>query len=70
MSANCYVVHLITRLKLIVIIIATITSIVLNTTVSIKQVVEAQNATDTIDSAGNASWILDKITRILANRIQ
>jgi hypothetical protein len=43
---------------------------VLNTTVSIKQVVEAQNATDTIDSAGNASWILDKITRILANRIQ
>ena len=62
-------VRLTTRLKLIVIIIATITSIVLNTTVSIKQVVEAQNATDTIDSAGNASWILDKITSIIANRI-
>jgi hypothetical protein len=60
MSANCYVVHLTTRLKLIVIIIATITSIVLNTTVSIKQVVEAQNVTDTINSAGNASWILER----------
>ena len=62
-------VHPAIKLKLIVIIIATITSIVLNTIVSIKQVVEAQNAKDTIDSAGNASWILDKITSIIANRI-
>lgn len=62
-------IHLTTKFKIIVIIIATITSVVLGTTVSIKQVVEAQNATDTIDSAGNTSWILDKITSMLANRI-
>ena len=37
------------KLKLIVIIIATITSIVPNTTVSIKQVVGAQNMTYTTD---------------------
>lgn len=62
-------IHLTTKFKIIAIIIATITSVVLGTTVSIKQVVEAQNATDTIDSAGNTSWILDKITSMLANRI-
>ena len=62
-------VRLTTRLKLIVIIIATITSIVLNTTVSIKQVVEAQNAIDTPESTGDTSQILDKIASIIANRI-
>ena len=62
-------VRLTTRLKLIVIIIATITSIVLNTTVSIKQVVEAQNATNTSESSGDTSGILDKITSIIVNRI-
>jgi hypothetical protein len=67
MSANCNVVHLTTILLIITIVI---TIIVLGTTVPIKQVVEAQNATDTIDPAGNASWILDKITSILENRIQ
>ena len=68
MSANYYVVHLATKLKLIVIIIATITSIVLNTTVSIKQVVEAQNTTNTTD-LGDTSGILGKITSTIANRI-
>ena len=43
--------------------------LVLNTTVSIKQVIEAQNATNTSESAGDTSWILDKITSIIANRI-
>ena len=62
-------VQLTTILKLIVVILATITSIVLNTTVSIKQVVEAQNATNTSESSGDTSGILDKITSIIANRI-
>ena len=69
MPTNCNVVHIATKLKLIVIIIATITSIVLNTTVSIKQVVEAQNATNTSESSGDTSGILDKITSIIVNRI-
>lgn len=62
-------IHLTTKFKIIAIIIATITSVVLGTTVSIKQVVEAQNATNTSESAGDTSGILDKITSIIANRI-
>lgn len=69
MFANYYVVYLTTKLKLIIIIVVAITSIVLNTTVSIKQVVEAQNATNTSESTGDTSRILDKITSILTNRI-
>ncbi|MGB7633372.1 MAG: hypothetical protein WBL68_06580 [Nitrososphaeraceae archaeon] len=69
MPTNCNVVHLATKLKLIIIIVVAITSIVLNTTVSIKQVVEAQNATNTSESSGDTSGILDKITSIIANRI-
>ena len=69
MPTNCNVVHLATKLKLIIIIVVAITSIVLNTTVSIKQVVEAQNATNTSESSGETSGILDKITSIIANRI-
>ena len=65
MSTNCNVVHLATKLKLIIIIVVAITSIVLNTTVSIKQVVEAQNATNTSESSGDTSGILDKITSII-----
>ena len=41
----------------------------LNTTVSIKQVVEAQNATNTSESGRDTSGILDKITGIIADRI-
>ena len=62
-------VHLATKLKLIIIIVVTITSIVLNTTVPINQVVEAQNVTNTSGSVGDTSGILDKITSIIANRI-
>ena len=69
MPTNCNVVHLATKLKLIIIIVVAITSIVLNTTVSIKQVVEAQNATNTSESSGDTPGILDKITSIIANRI-
>ena len=61
-------IHLAAKLKLIIIIVVAITSIVLNTTVSIKQVVEAQNATNTSESGGDTSGILDKITCIIANR--
>ena len=49
--------------------IATLNSIVLDTTISIKQVVEAENATNTLEPAGDAPQILDKITSIIANRI-
>src|ERR671919_170693 len=64
------VVHLITKLTVIVSMITAITGVVLDVNVSIKQVVEAQNATEsTTDSAGNTSWILDKITSVIANRI-
>lgn len=69
MPTNCNAVHLATKFKLIIIIVVAITSIVLNTTVSIKQVVEAQNATNTSESSGDTSGILDKITSIIANRI-
>ena len=62
-------VHLATKLKLIIIIVVTITSIVLNTTVPINQVVRGQNVTNTSGSVGDTSGILDKITSIIANRI-
>lgn len=62
-------VHLTTILLIITVMIATLNSIVLDTTISIKQVVEAQNATNTLEPAGDAPQILDKITSIIANRI-
>ena len=68
-TSNCNVVHLTTILLIITVMIATLNSIVLDTTISIKQVVEAQNATNTLEPAGDASQILDKITSIIANRI-
>lgn len=58
-----------TRLKLIVIIVVTIICIVLYTTIPVKQVAEAQNAVNIIDSAGNQSWILDKITNTILSRM-
>jgi hypothetical protein len=46
-----------------------VVSIVLGTIGITGHVVEAQNATNTTDSLGNASSILDKITSMLADRI-
>jgi hypothetical protein len=52
--------------------IIAITSVALSTTIDIQlldQVVEAQDMTNTTDSVGDASQILDNITSMIANRI-
>jgi hypothetical protein len=69
---QCCLVHLAPKLNLIAVMIIAITSVLLSTTIDIEfsdQVVEAQDMTNTTDSVGDASQILDNITSMIANRI-